>query len=106
MTVKVKGISYAFNNEETLVIPPIALGALEQLQKSILGFKGDVRDSSQLATVIDVAHASLKRNYPEITRDQVGELIDINNFIEVFECVMSISGMQKKGDEPGEATGN
>jgi hypothetical protein len=105
MTVKVKGVPFDFGGEK-LVIPPIGLGALEQLQRSISEFKGDARDSKQLATVIDAAHAALKRNYPEMTREQVGNMIDLGNFIEVFECVMDVSSMRRKAIESGELTGN
>jgi hypothetical protein len=106
MTVKVKGIPFPFDNETTLIIPPIAIGALEQLQQRITEFKGDVADSKQVATVIDVAYAALLRNYPGMTRDEVGALIDVANMGNVFECVMDVSGMKRKALETGEPTGN
>lgn len=97
-TVKVKGIPVPLGGE-ALVVPPLALGALEQLQDRIANFQGDIRDKEQIATVLDAAHAALKRNYPEITRDRVGELVDLENMAEVFEAVMDVSGLKRKALE-------
>lgn len=96
--VKVKGIPVELGGE-TLVIPPLALGALEQLQERVGNFRGDIRDKEQVATVIDAAHAALKRNYPEMTREQVADAIDIGNMADVFEAVMDVSGLKRKALE-------
>ena len=100
--VKHKGIPVQMGERE-YVVPPLALGALEALQDRIAGFKGDIRDGKQVATVIDAAHAALKRNYPEITREEVADLVDVSNMAEVFEAVMDVSGLKRKALEAGEA---
>jgi hypothetical protein len=104
--VKVKGIPFAFNNEETLIIPPIAIGPLHQLQSGIAEFNGNAMDLKQLGTVIDVAHAALQRNYPNLSREEVGNLVDVSNMAEVFECAMDMSGMKRKALSEGEILGN
>jgi hypothetical protein len=100
-TVKVKGLPVDLNGS-VYIIPPIALGALEQLQDRITTFTGDVTDMKQIATVIDAAHAALKRNYPEITRSEVADLIDVSNMAEVFEAIMDVSGLKRKAAQSGE----
>lgn len=103
--VKVKGIPVELGGV-TFIVPPLSLGALEQLQAGIAGFTGDVFDKAQIALVIDAALAALKRNYPDITREQVAECIDVANMPEVFEAVMDVSGLKRKSLEavtPGEA---
>jgi hypothetical protein len=53
---------------------------------------------------IDICHASLKRNYPALTREEVGELIDLENLSDVFLAVMDISGLRRKAmDAPAQA---
>lgn len=99
--VKVKGIPIPFNGTD-YVVPPLSLGALEQLQERIASFTGDIRSKEQVATVLDAAHAALKRNYPEVTRDEVAEWIDVANMAEVFEAVMDISGLKRKTLEAGQ----
>lgn len=103
MTVKVAGVAVTLNGQE-YVIPPIALGALEQLQERIGRFDGSAQDIQQVSTVIDCAHAALRRNYPDMTREQVADLIDIGNMMEVFEAVMDVSGLKRKAQE-AERTG-
>lgn len=95
ITLNLGGVDY--------VMPPISLGALEQLQARVGDFTGDVTDSKQVSTVIDSAHASLIRNYPEITREEVAELIDIGNMADVFAAVMDVSGLKRKALEEPQA---
>jgi len=102
---KIKGILFDFGGE-SLVIPPIALGALEQLQDRVGAFTGDVTDGKQVGTVIDSAYAALRRNYPDITRERVADLIDVGNMAEVFQSVMDVSGLRRKAIESGEIPGN
>lgn len=95
---RVKGIPLELGGT-TYVVPPLSLGALEQLKERLENFTGDVRNDDQAATVIDAAHACLKRNYPDITREDVAELIDLENMMEVMEAVMDVSGMKRKAKE-------
>lgn len=105
--VKVKGIPKELGGE-TYIVPPLSLGALEQLHDKLGAFAGDVSDLSQVGTVIDAAHAALRRNYPEMTRDQVADMVDVSNMLDLFEAVMDISGARRKaheagGQQPGES---
>lgn len=102
--VKVKGIPKEMGGR-ILVIPPLSLGAIEQLQERLASFTGDISDRTQAPIVIDAAHAALKRNYPDITRDEVGDMIGLENMVDVFEAVMDISGLKRKSLEAGAASG-
>lgn len=95
---RVKGIPVDLGGT-TYIVPPLALGALEQLKDALANFTGDVREADQVATVIDATHASLKRNYPEITRAEVADLVDLENMMAVMEAVMDVSGMKRKAKE-------
>ena len=102
MTVRIKGVTVELNGTE-YVIPPIALGALEQLQSDIGAFDGNVQDAKQISTVIDCAYAAMRRNYPDMTRGEVADLIDIGNMNEVFAAVMDVSGLKRKEQEAARA---
>ncbi|MGS0922131.1 hypothetical protein ACR30T_00235 [Neisseria gonorrhoeae] len=102
MTVRIKGVTVELNGAD-YVIPPIALGALEQLQERIGSFDGNAADAGQISTVIDCAHAALKRNYPDLTREEAADLIDIGNMNEVFAAVMDVSGLKRKEQEAAQA---
>lgn len=103
MALKFKGIKVEFG-DQALVIPPLCLGALEDLQGRIAKFQGDIGDKDQVATVIDAALMALNRNYPEITRKDVASMIDVGNMAEVFEAVMDVSQLKRKAIEAGEVT--
>ena len=77
MTVRIKGVTVELNGTN-YVIPPIALGALEQLQSRIGEFDGNVRE-------------------------EVADLIDIGNMGEVFAAVMDVSGLKRKEQEAAQA---
>lgn len=97
-TVNVPGVNFAFSGGKTLVIPPLSLGDLEQLQDRIAEVKGGV-DKESVKTIVDVTHAALKRNYPEMERSEVAALLDLGNMLDVFQCVMDVSGTRRKAQE-------
>lgn len=92
-TIKIDGQPFVF--------APLSLGAVEKLLPALQGFS-----PNDVGTVIDVAHKSLKRNYPDITRDDVADMLYIDQLEEVMSVVMSASGLksnsQSFGGESGE----
>jgi len=98
---KVKGIPFEFS-DCTLIIPPISLGAMEQLQDRFVGTKEDPTDPKYIGTVVDTVHAALKRNYPDMTREEVADLIDLENMQEVVACAMDVAGLKRKAFEAGQ----
>lgn len=106
-TVKIKGIPLPLGGT-TYIVPPLNLGTLERLQERLANFTGGV-DQESVSTVLDAAHSALLRNYPDLTRDQVAEVVDVANMAEVMEAVMDVSGLRRKALEAeagaGELTG-
>lgn len=78
------------------VFAPLSLGALEKLQPALESFDGE-----SITTVIDTAFKSLKRNYPDITRDEVADMIYLDQMKEVMDAVMNVSGLTSKGEDSG-----
>lgn len=76
------------------IFAPAPLGAIERFQEHLSA--ADV----PVPVIIDMAHICLKRNYPDITREFVAdELIDLGNMQEILELVVSVSGLDHKGDD-------
>lgn len=100
LQVKHKGIPVELGGE-TYIVPPLNLGAVERMQERLQNFSGGI-DMESISVVIDATHAALLRNYPEITREEIIDLIDVGNMMEVFQAVMDISGLKRKALE-GEA---
>lgn len=97
MITKVKGIAIDFSGR-VLVVPPLNLKSLQQLQERLEKFQGSISPES-VETVIEATHAALLRNYPELSKDEVSEMIDLGNMMEVMEAVMDVSGLKRKAAE-------
>jgi len=82
------------------VIPPLSLGSLELFQERMASFKGGL-DATSIKLTIDLTHAALQRNYPAITRQEVGDVIDISNVEQVMSCVMKVAGLMSTQGEAG-----
>ena len=92
--VNVPGIEHTFAGGKVLVIPPLALGDLEQLLDPINRVMSGAMDKQAVGTVIDATHAALRRNYPDMDRSEVGNLVDLRNMRDVLNAVMDASGME------------
>ena len=84
------------------VVPPLSLGAIETMQDRIGKFTAGANLES-VGTVIDALHSALCRNYPEMTREQVAEMVDLGDMQEVMEAIMDVGGLKRKSLESGEA---
>jgi hypothetical protein len=99
----IPGIDFDFGGGRVYTIAPLTLGALEGLQKRFTALgQGAPTDPANVATVLDAAHAALKRNYPEITRDEVAELVDLGNMSDVLVAVLDVAGLHRKATISGE----
>lgn len=82
-------------------VPPLSLGSLETLQGQLESFKaGDVTPES-VRVVIDATLAALLRNYPDMTRAKVAEVLDLGNMLAVMQAVMDVSGIHRAVAEAG-----
>ena len=100
--VNVPGVEFPFPGK-VLVIPPLALGDLEQLLDRINSVMAGNLDKDSIATVIDATHAALRRNYPAIERTEVAALLDLRNMRDALNAVMSASGLEVQDAASGEA---
>lgn len=96
--VKIKGIPVEIGGV-IRIVPPLSLGAIQQLQGPLSKFTGDINDMSSIGVVIDAAFSALKRNYPDLTREEVADDIGLENMNEVLEAVMDVSGLKRKTKE-------
>jgi hypothetical protein len=84
---------------ETYTIPPLTLAALEVLGpkfEALMGLReaGRMQDlfrPESIATIAELAHACLVRNYPDMTLQDVKELIDLASLPDVFGAIVAQS---------------
>lgn len=100
-TPKIKGVPVEMGGE-VYIIPPLTLGRLDYFRERIAKASGDGAnmlnpDTQRLA--LEVVHAALVRNYPDMTVDAVGEILDLGNMGEAFTATMDVSGVMRKAAE-------
>ena len=80
-------------------VPPLNFRQLKQFGKEIkavrnLGTSSD--PMAELVTLVPVIAAAFKRNYPDLTEDQVMDLLDLGNYRAVFEAVLGVTPELRK----------
>ena len=91
----IKGTSLTFSDGTTLVVPPLNLAAIEVLQDRLKTWSGSTAPDS-IKLVVDATHMALKRNYPDMTREAVAELLDLDTMQECMKAVMKVSGFEAR----------
>lgn len=78
------------------VVPGLSFGQIERLSDTIEEIQkagaGGKLDKALIRKVSEVAHAALSRNYPEISLEQVKDMLDTRNMKTVFAAIMGESG--------------
>lgn len=77
------------------VLPSLSVNQARKLWPGILDLnKGLTVDQfpSKLDVVLNVIHAALSRNYPDLTIEQLGDMVDANNSGEILYEVAAQSG--------------
>lgn len=78
------------------VVPPINFAALKKHRALIAEMRAgsvELTDAQQDA-MLDLIYLALRRNYPDITPEEVDDMIDLANMQPVFEAIMSVSGFE------------
>ena len=84
------------------VVPALNFKRIKQLKEdlqhlSMADPKGAL-DETQVEASITIIHSALTRNYPDLTRDDVEDLVDLKNLAEIMSAIMGQSGLVKSGE--------
>jgi hypothetical protein len=90
-----KGQSIELGGQE-YIVPPLALGAVKELLPRIQGLRSidGIPSADDLDTMIDTVHAAIVRNYPDLSREALLEMLDLGNIKAVFPMIMGRSGFE------------
>lgn len=97
---RIKGIVLCLGGVDH-VVPPLTLGALEDHDEQIAAID-TLSSSAQLRLIVDLAHRALVRNYPDLDRRAVAEMLDLTNAHQVYAAVMGNSIPAPEPATPGE----
>jgi hypothetical protein len=80
-------------------IPPLNFCAIQALQDKMAVIQGmsGVPTPEQMRVVAEVVQMAMRRNYPEITTDEIVDMLDLGNFRTVFDALLGMSGYTKGG---------
>ena len=91
--------------DRTFVVPPLNLARIKRLRPDIEALSSMKLDAmmtdEQIESVVRILHSALSRNYPEITIDEVEDIIDLGNLIPVVQAMMRVSGFEPGGASAG-----
>lgn len=79
-------------------VPPLNFKALKRFRDDL-----STQTPAELAAsgkVVELIHAAMLRNYPDLTMEQLEDMLDMGNVLPVTEAVLAISGLVEK--QPGE----
>jgi hypothetical protein len=101
----IPGVAVAMGGQDWTV-PPLTLGQLRRLMPKVrqLAEIGASMGEAQIAVLVDIVAAALQRNYPEMTPDEVENLLDLGNASAVLNAVLTGSGLKSGGGTMGEAS--
>jgi hypothetical protein len=99
----------------TYTVPPLNFRQLRDLEQDLLAL-GSVTAPGNLSIsavdvgrIVKVVHAALSRNYPDITIEEVEELVDLGNAKSLMAAVAGVSGLEQEvaplGEAPNHLTG-
>lgn len=86
------------------IVPGLSLGQLENNAEDIQTVLAmtNQNDMRALGTIAKIVHLAFSRNYPDITLDQIKEMIDMRNMNRIIGAVMNSTGFSSGAANAGE----
>jgi len=99
----IEGTTIAIGDKE-YVVPALSFGQIKRLIPKIQVLQSVTSSltSEQMEAVVEVVQTALKRNYPEITADDVEDMLDLSNAPRIIKAILGGSGFVQ-GENMGEA---
>ena len=100
--VRYRGVPVYFNNQE-YIVPPLSVRQFRDHLELLTEPPGEINHRNLLHRMdrfVPVIGMALRRNYPEVTDDELFDLLDLATFTQVLIAVQTASGM--KVSRPGE----
>jgi hypothetical protein len=101
MDVKFEGELVKLGERE-FVVPSLSVNQARKLWPEILDLNRGVSLEDfpkKLDQALPIILAALSRNYPDLTLDELGDLVDVRNFPRLMKIIAGQSGLSPK---PGE----
>jgi hypothetical protein len=82
------------------VVPPLTFRQIQDLHEILAGLAAvqGVPSADQITGIAEIVRTALARNYPDITLEQVMDMLDMGNVNDVLMAVLGASGLVKPGE--------
>jgi hypothetical protein len=94
-----EGVKITLGGRE-FVVPPLNFKSLRKFLPHIQAVQTESDPEKMMDLYEEILQSALARNYPEITKEELDEVLDFSNIQEVFAAIMGASGL--KFLKPGE----
>lgn len=89
------------------LVPPMNFAALKKHKPFIMRTMKGVADASQMGdedfeVMFDLVYMAVKRNYPEITEEELSQHLDMGNIQTAMVALMKVSGFEESETKAGE----
>lgn len=84
------------------VVPPLNLKGVKRAQVLMPLLAEEESSAATVDAAIEIVQLAVNRNYPEVTREQLEDDIDLGNLMALVEAVLAVAGFSPKAK--GEAT--
>jgi len=82
--------------DRKLTVSALTLGDLRKLEAALLGVEQRVEKGfGSMLSLVPVIHASLSKLHPEITLEELEQMLDLKSFAEVLDRVLEVSGLKR-----------
>lgn len=102
--VKVPGTTIEIGDKR-YVMPPLSLGAIEQLGDRFGDLSSEGNSPAKMKLVVDMIHAALCRNYPDMTRAEVADGLDLSTLQPALAALLKTSGLSREEQDPEPPSG-
>ena len=86
----------SLNMKGIRLLGPKLVALTENLQNG-----AKVMDPGTIGDMLEIIHAAMVRNYPELTMDELEDMVDLSNLEPLFSAVCGQSNLkQKDADDP------
>lgn len=88
------------------VVPSFNFAQLEHFQPQLGKLPPPVAGMSaeQRETLLTIFHAALARNYPDVTKDQLVELVDLEAAMDLYLAIFSVNKLRELLGKMGAAS--
>lgn len=95
-----EGVKLKIGRRE-FIVPPLNLNGVKRAQVLLPTLNAE-SDPDSIDAAVEILHLAIARNYPEVTREELYEDVDLGNLMSLVQATLAIAGFSPKatGETP------